>query len=531
MNNCNNKQTDITCADMSNCKLRIHTPTIKFIKTNCDPSESVPIDLVVSKRKRSSNDDEQDFLTKTTTNHNNYNQHNPTVFAGQPSMASYTFPSPGYVNVNIPPYYNTAPNGYSSLNFQYPLPDTYSTGAPNANNLTSASPYGTQSGLDASYYHQFQPSLAYPCYPTSSYPSPYNLNSSTTSPNQLTSSAKNPHVYQVESIPPTLLDHPSHYTNPSVLSSPNSPSPSIKTETSARSSKSKNNRGRSKTQQQQASPDPDNQVERIFVWDLDETIIILHSLLTGTYAQRYQKDAQTAMSLGLRIEEIIFNLADAHLFFNDLEECDQVHIDDVSSDDNGQDLSNYNFAADGFHSSTNVNNPCISSTVRGGVDWMRKLAFRYRRIKEIYNTYRTNPQTLLGQQKYEELLQLRVDIEGLTGSWLTLAIKALNIIKQRKNCINVLVTTCQLVPALSKVVLYGLGGVFDIENIYSATKIGKESCFERIHTRFGRKPTYVVVGDGRDEELAAKQLAWPFWRVSEHQNLTALIHALEWQFL
>jgi hypothetical protein len=38
---------------------------------------------------------------------------------------------------------------------------------------------------------------------------------------------------------------------------------------------------------------------------------------------------------------------------------------------------------------------------------------------------------LLGQQKYEELLQLRVDIEGLTGSWLTLAIKALNIIKQR----------------------------------------------------------------------------------------------------
>ena len=121
-------------------------------------------------------------------------------------------------------------------------------------------------------------------------------------------------------------------------------------------SKIKNNRGRNKTQQQQSSPDPENNVERIFIWDLDETIIILHSLLTGTYAQRYQKvrkilvvflvkflsfffqDAQTAMTLGLRIEEIIFNLADAHLFFNDLEECDQVHIDDVSSDDNGQDL-------------------------------------------------------------------------------------------------------------------------------------------------------------------------------------------------
>ena len=38
---------------------------------------------------------------------------------------------------------------------------------------------------------------------------------------------------------------------------------------------------------------------------------------------------------------------------------------------------------------------------------------------------------------------------------------------------NVLVTTTQLVPALAKVLLYGLGGVFNIENVYSATKIGE----------------------------------------------------------
>lgn len=44
----------------------------------------------------------------------------------------------------------------------------------------------------------------------------------------------------------------------------------------------------------------------------------------------------------------------------------------------------------------------------------------------------------------------------------------------RNNCVNVLVTTTQLVPALAKVLLYGLGGVFNIENVYSATKIGKE---------------------------------------------------------
>lgn len=73
----------------------------------------------------------------------------------------------------------------------------------------------------------------------------------------------------------------------------------------------------------------------------------------------------------------------------------------------------------------------MNNTVRGGVDWMRKLAFRYRRIKDIYNTYRIDIQTLLGQTKYEELLQLRLDTENITNSWLTCALKALNIIKQR----------------------------------------------------------------------------------------------------
>lgn len=42
----------------------------------------------------------------------------------------------------------------------------------------------------------------------------------------------------------------------------------------------------------------------------------------------------------------------------------------------------------------------------------------------------------------------------------------------RSNCVNVLVTTTQLIPALAKVLLYSLGSVFPIENIYSATKIG-----------------------------------------------------------
>ncbi|KAJ8376618.1 hypothetical protein SKAU_G00071980 [Synaphobranchus kaupii] len=173
--------------------------------------------------------------------------------------------------------------------------------------------------------------------------------------------------------------------------------------------------------------------------------------------------------------------------FLSFQECDQVHIDDVSSDDNGQDLSTYNFATDGFHAAATSANLCLATGVRGGVDWMRKLAFRYRRVKEIYTTYKNNVGGLLGPAKREAWLQLRAEIEALTDSWLTLALKALTLIHSRSNCVNILVTTTQLIPALAKVLLYGLGIVFPIENIYSATKIGKESCFERVIQRFGRK--------------------------------------------
>lgn len=129
--------------------------------------------------------------------------------------------------------------------------------------------------------------------------------------------------------------------------------------------------------------------DRIFIWDLDETIIIFHSLITGTFANRYSKDPVRMNYLATSMEELIFNMADHHFFFNDIESCDQVHIDDVSSDDNGQELTNYDFRSDGFQANSAPANICISSGVRGGVDWMRKLAFRYRKIKDIYNSFKT----------------------------------------------------------------------------------------------------------------------------------------------
>ncbi|XP_028743960.1 eyes absent homolog 3 isoform X2 [Peromyscus leucopus] len=243
------------------------------------------------------------------------------------------------------------------------------------------------------------------------------------------------------------------------------------------------------------------------------------------------EDPTVVIGSGLTMEEMIFEVADTHLFFNDLEECDQVHVEDVASDDNGQDLSNYSFSTDGFSGSGGSGGHGSSVGVQGGVDWMRKLAFRYRKVREIYDKHKSNVGGLLSPQRKEALQRLRAEIEVLTDSWLGTALKSLLLIQSRKNCVNVLITTTQLVPALAKVLLYGLGEIFPIENIYSATKIGKESCFERIVSRFGKKVTYVVIGDGRDEEIAAKQHNMPFWRITNHGDLVSLHQALELDFL
>ncbi|XP_050805582.1 eyes absent homolog 4 isoform X10 [Gopherus flavomarginatus] len=416
------------------------------------------------------------------------------------------------------PGFSTPQPGQTPYSYQMPGSSFTPSSTIYANNSVSNSTNFSSSQQDYPSYTAFGQNQYAQYYSASTYGA-YMTSNSTADGTSSSSS-----TYQLQESLPGLNSQPGEFDT---VQSPSTPIKDLD-ERTCRSSGSKS-RGRGR--KNNPSPPPDSDLERVFVWDLDETIIVFHSLLTGSYAQKYGKDPPMAVTLGLRMEEMIFNLADTHLFFNDLEECDQVHIDDVSSDDNGQDLSTYSFATDGFHAAASSANLCLPTGVRGGVDWMRKLAFRYRRVKELYNTYKNNIGGLLGPAKRDAWLQLRAEIEALTDSWLTNALKSLSIISTRSNCVNVLVTTTQLIPALAKVLLYSLGGAFPIENIYSATKIGKESCFERIVSRFGTNITYVVIGDGRDEEHAANQHNMPFWRISSHSDLLALHQALELEYL
>ncbi|XP_016113025.1 eyes absent homolog 4 isoform X1 [Sinocyclocheilus grahami] len=430
-----------------------------------------------------------------------------TLQSGLSYSAGFTTPQPGQTAYS--PYQMPAASGYTTS------PGLYTSNNSNPGNFTTQQQeYPSYTAFGQNQYAQY--------YSTSSYGSYMTSNSSLDGTVSVS-------TYQLQDSTPIMTGQAADL-NPGEFEAGQSPSTPIK-EMEDRACRGGGAKARGRGRKNNPSPPPDSDLERVFVWDLDETIIVFHSLLTGSFAQKYGKDPPLAVTLGLRMEEMIFNLADTHLFFNDLEECDQVHIDDASSDDNGQDLSTYSFATDGFHAAATSASLCLATGVRGGVDWMRKLAFRYRRVKELYCSYKNNVGGLLGPAKREAWLQLRAEVEALTDSWLTTALKSLSIISSRSNCVNVLVTTTQLIPALAKVLLYSLGSAFPVENIYSATKIGKESCFERIVSRFGTNITYVVIGDGRDEEHAASQHNMPFWRISSHSDLLALHQALEFEYL
>uniref|UniRef100_A0A8C9L582 Eyes absent homolog n=1 Tax=Serinus canaria TaxID=9135 RepID=A0A8C9L582_SERCA len=389
--------------------------------------------------------------------------------------ASFSTPQPGQ-----------APYSYQMQGSSF----TTSSGIYAGNNSLTNSTGFNSSQQEYPSYPSFGQGQYAQYYNSSPYPSHYMTNSNT-SPTTPSTNA----TYQLQEPPSGITSQA--VTDPAAeYSTIHSPSTPIKDSDSDRLRRSSDGKSRGRGRRNNnPSPPPDSDLERVFIWDLDETIIIFHSLLTGSYANRYGR------------------------------ECDQVHIDDVSSDDNGQDLSTYNFGTDGFPAAATSANLCLATGVRGGVDWMRKLAFRYRRVKEIYNTYKNNVGGVL--------------MGGVRFSFFCFALVSFYIIKKgylhflfhRTNCVNILVTTTQLIPALAKVLLYGLGVVFPIENIYSATKIGKESCFERIIQRFGRKVVYVVIGDGVEEEQGAKKHAMPFWRISSHSDLMALHHALELEYL
>ncbi|TKS87783.1 Eyes absent -like protein 1 [Collichthys lucidus] len=185
---------------------------------------------------------------------------------------------------------------------------------PGNNSLTNSTGFNSTQ-QDYPSYPAFGQGQYAQYYNSSPYTSPY-MTSNNTSPSTPSTTT----TYTLQE-PPTGIISQALTENPAAeYSTIHSPSTPIKDSDSDRLRRASDGKSRGRGRRNNnPSPPPDSDLERVFIWDLDETIIVFHSLLTGSYANRYGRDPPTSVSLGLRMEEMIFNLADTHLFFNDLE--------------------------------------------------------------------------------------------------------------------------------------------------------------------------------------------------------------------
>uniref|UniRef100_A0A1D1XCV1 protein-tyrosine-phosphatase n=1 Tax=Anthurium amnicola TaxID=1678845 RepID=A0A1D1XCV1_9ARAE len=258
----------------------------------------------------------------------------------------------------------------------------------------------------------------------------------------------------------------------------------------------------------------------VYIWDMDETLILLKSLLDGTFGAAFggSKDTQKGIEIGKRWENHILQVCDEMFFYEQIENYNEPFLDAVSDYDDGRDLSDYDFCNDGFSVPYDDANK-------------RKLAYRHRIIAQ---KYAQGLQNVLD----EAMIKLWNDLYELTDSytdgWLSSARALLDqIANGRKwledhvelddttDCavakcqnINALVTSGSLIPSLVKCLLFRYGDLISQENVYSSWEVGKLQCFRWIKERFaGEKVRFCVIGDGLEECRAAETMQWPFMQV------------------
>jgi hypothetical protein len=80
----------------------------------------------------------------------------------------------------------------------------------------------------------------------------------------------------------------------------------------------------------QASTDAvTNQITNVYIWDMDETLILLKSLLDGSYAGSFDglKDRDKSIEIGKRWENLILELCDEHFFYGQV--CLHRHLNQI----------------------------------------------------------------------------------------------------------------------------------------------------------------------------------------------------------
>ncbi|CAI5719673.1 unnamed protein product [Peronospora destructor] len=270
---------------------------------------------------------------------------------------------------------------------------------------------------------------------------------------------------------------------------------------------------------------------RVFIWDLDETLVLFASLYTGTFAQTHGKEVALGIALGEQMMTLLLAMLERHFYFSDLHDIDVDHIAHVAL------------------TTTKNETPCLNDVPE------RQLSVqeRYERIREIYE--RRGHVDFLHDANSEWFAirdALIAAIDNFSTGWLNEARQVLELIcesaagsaqpksdpdtatnydrneeKEVEN-VNVLVTNTQLVPALCKCLIYQLDAFFPIDRVYSSAKVHKYRCFETILKKYDRPDVeFVAIGDGLEEEHVSLALGLEFHKIRSLVDLKRLRYDLQ----
>ncbi|KAG0503040.1 hypothetical protein HPP92_003112 [Vanilla planifolia] len=258
----------------------------------------------------------------------------------------------------------------------------------------------------------------------------------------------------------------------------------------------------------------------VYIWDMDETLILLKSLLDGTFAQAFfgLKDPQKGIEIGKLWEKKILQVCDEHFFYEQIEDYNEPFLSALIDYDDGKDLSDYDFSGDGL---SFPDDDCNK----------KKLAYRHRTIA---NKYTKGLRNLLDESMMKQCDDLYMTTDSYVDAWLSSGRALLEQISSRSKLafqpvlpenthggidvkcqdINVLVTSGSLIPSLVKCMLFHLDDLIFSDNVYSSWEVGKLQCFSWIRERFnGPWTRFCVIGDGMEECEAAERMHWPFIKV------------------
>ncbi|TXG54322.1 hypothetical protein EZV62_019578 [Acer yangbiense] len=264
-----------------------------------------------------------------------------------------------------------------------------------------------------------------------------------------------------------------------------------------------------------------DKITNVYIWDMDETLILLKSLLNGTYAEAFNgsKDGQKGVELGKMWENHILKICDESFFYEQIENYNKPFLDALNQYDDGRELSDYDFNQDEFSPPYDDLN-------------LKKLAYRHRAIA---NKYKKGLQNIFDREMLSTWDELYNMTDVYTDRWLssarafleqcssgkegsTSSLASVNGIIDSTNAkfqhINVLVTSGALIPSLVKCLLFRLDDWIAHENVYSSWEVGKPQCFQWIKERFSNPNVrFCVIGDGWEECEAAQTMQWPLVKI------------------